>query len=108
VSHIPNAEAVLWEGKLIDFCDEYETVAVIRGVRNTKDFEYELIHAKYNREHNARAQAIFVPADEKYDGLSSTKIREVIAKGELSALEGSVHPDALTYIKQLNLKSERD
>ncbi len=102
ISHIPNAEAVMWSGMLVDFCDEYDIVAVIRGVRNIKDFEYELIHATWNREHNPRAQALLMPADPSFDCISSTKIREVIAKGKLSALEGSVHPDALTYIKQLN------
>lgn len=102
ISHIKNAEAILWSGMLIDFCDAYNIVAVVRGVRNPRDFEYEMIHAKYNREHNPRAQALFMPADPSFDSVSSTNIREVIAKGELSALEGSVHPDALTYIKQLN------
>ena len=102
ISHIANAEAVLWSGMLIDFCDEYNIVAVVRGVRNAGDFEYEMKHAKYNREHNPRAQALFMPADPSFDSISSTNIREVIAKGELSALEGSLHPDALAYIKQLN------
>ena len=102
ISHIANAEAVLWSGMLIDFCDEYNIVAVVRGVRDSRDFEYEMIHAKWNREHNPRAQALFMPADPSFDSISSTNIREVIAKGELSALEGSVHPDALAYIKTLN------
>lgn len=106
VAHIPNAEAVLWSGMLIDFCDAYGVVAVIRGVRNAADFEYEAIHARWNREHNPRAQALLMPAEEKYNSVSSTKIREAIAKGELSALEGSIHPDALTYIK--SLKTERN
>lgn len=106
VSEIPNAEAVLWQGRLIDFCDEYETVAVIRGVRDFKDFEYECIHAKYNREHNPRAQALFLPAEEGLSALSSTKIREVIAKGELSSLVGSIHPDAIAYIKNLIAEKE--
>ncbi len=106
VAHIKNAEAVLWDGMLIDFCDAYNIVAVVRGVRNSHDFEYEMIHAKYNREHNPRAQALFMPADPSFDCISSTNIREVIAKGELSALEESVHPDALTYIKQLNLNQK--
>lgn len=101
IAHIPNAEAVLWEGMLIDFCDKYDIVAVIRGVRDAKDFEYECLHARYNREHNPRAQALFMPADSKYDGISSTKIREVIVKGELSSLEESIHPNALTYIKSI-------
>lgn len=101
VAHIPNAQAVLWSGMLIDFCDAYDIVAVIRGVRNAADFEYEAIHARWNREHNSRAQALFMPADDRFCGLSSTKIREAIAKGELSALEGGLHPDALNYIKQL-------
>ena len=101
VAHIPNVEAVLWSGMLIDFCDAYDIVAVIRGVRNSEDFEYELKHAVWNREHNPRAQALLMPAETKYDSVSSTKIREAIVSGDVSYLEGSIHPDALTYIKSL-------
>lgn len=101
VSHIKNAEVVLYRGMLVDFCDEYGICAVIRGVRNAEDFNYEMIHAKYNREHNPRAQALFMPADEKFDTLNSTAIREAISQKKFAILEGSIHPYALAYIKTL-------
>ncbi len=101
ISHIKNAEAVLYGGMLIDFCDEYDTCATIRGVRNAEDLQYEMIHAKWNREHNPRAEALFVPAEERFDNLSSTKIRKAIAEGDILLLEGNLSPDALTYIKTI-------
>lgn len=101
VAHIKNAEAVLYRGMLVDFCNEYDICAVIRGVRNAEDFNYEMIHAKYNREHNPRAQALFMPSDEKFNALSSTKIRQAIEHRDFELLDGSVCPDALVYIKSI-------
>lgn len=102
VSHIKNAVPVAYGGMLIDLCDMYDISAVIRGVRGACDLEYEMKHAKWNREHNARAQTLFMPSDEKFGSLSSTAVREVIARGgDMSSLEGYISPDALAYIKTL-------
>lgn len=102
VAHIENAVPVMYAGRLIDFCDEYDISAVIRGLRGVCDLEYEMKHAKWNREHNSRAQTLFMPSDERYGALSSTAVREVLAgRGDMSALEGYIHPDALAYIKSI-------
>lgn len=103
IYHIKNAEPIIYGGMLIDLCDEYDIVAVIRGVRNCEDFEYEMKHAKWNREHNPHAQALFMPSEERFSSLSSTKIRTDLARGDFESLKEQIHPDALAYIKSLNL-----
>lgn len=104
ISHIENAEAVYFEGMLIDACDKLDAYAVVRGVRDAKDFEYELIHAKWNREHNEKIEVFLMPAESKFDTVSSTLVRNTIQMREnLDSIEGVLHKDAITYLKNKNL-----
>ena len=100
ISHIKNAEAVYYQGMLIDACDEFDIHAVIRGVRDSKDFEYEMIHASWNKAHNDRAEALFMPADQKFNNISSSYVKSVLLNGEdIENLRGILHDDVIEYIK---------
>ncbi len=102
ISHIENAKAVYFDGMLIDACDKLSAHAVIRGVRNSADFEYELIHANWNMEHNNKIEALFMPADSVYDGISSTAVREIIESGDnIDDLKCALHPKAIDYLKNI-------
>lgn len=79
---ISNAEVVEWGGMLIDAVDKFGVCAVIKGVRDEKDFVYEQKHAHWNVAHNPRAQTLYMPADISLDSVSSSLVRERIAKGE--------------------------
>ncbi len=104
ISHIENAEAVYFDGMLIDACDKLDAHAVVRGVRNSRDFEYELIHARWNMAHNDKIEVFFLPADPEFDSISSSMVREVIESGEnFDALKDALHPRAIEYIlKRVN------
>ena len=41
LAHIPNARAEMWDGLLADFAREKDACALIKGVRNGIDFEWE-------------------------------------------------------------------
>ena len=88
VAHIENVEAIARSGMLIDLCDELNVTAIVKGIRDAKDLEYEMIHAKWNREHNERAEALFLLADESFLSVSSTFVREMLERGETDALTG--------------------
>lgn len=101
VGHIPNVIPVYFDGMLIDACDEYDISAVVRGVRNAEDFEYEMIHARWNREHNERAETLFMPADPEFDKISSTLVKKIIFEDKNpDALEGFLHQNVINYIKK--------
>ncbi len=102
IAHIPNAVAVSSSGRLIDLCDELGASAIIRGLRDESDLHYEMIHAKWNREHNNRAQTIFMPCDEKFAYVSSTAARELISEKNFELLQDYLHADAVDYIKGMN------
>lgn len=100
VAHIKNAEVIYYDGMLIDACDTLNAYAVIRGVRNSRDFEYELIHARWNREHNDKIEVFFIPAEPSLTSVSSSMVREIIQAGEnFDKLEGVLHPEAIAYFK---------
>lgn len=99
VSHIENVEAIASSGMLIDLFDELGASAIVKGIRNEKDLEYELIHAKWNKEHNDRAETLLLPADEGLSAVSSTMVRELIAEERFDDLEKIMPPKALEWIK---------
>lgn len=49
-------------------------IAIIRGLRDTKDFEYEQTISDFNRTVNG-LNTIYIPCPEEYRGVSSTKLR---------------------------------
>ena len=102
LAHIPNVETIARCGMLIDLCDELGATAIVKGIRNAADLEYEMIHAKWNREHNERAETLFLPADEKLTAVSSTFVREKLKSGEYAALKGILADGAIEYIKNKN------
>lgn len=105
LSHIGNVEVIARSGMLIDLVDELGASAIVKGIRNDADLEYEMIHAKWNKEHNQKAETLFLPADEKLTSVSSTFVREKLLSGEPQALEGILALNAIDYIK--NRKQER-
>ncbi len=96
---ISNVEAISRSGMLIDLCDELEVTAIVKGVRSEKDFAYEMIHAKWNREHNERAETLFLPAEEGLSEVSSTVVRQAIVQEDYEALRGVVADAVIDWLK---------
>lgn len=62
-----------YDGLAIDYCNENDIQYILRGIRNSKDFEYEKQMADFNLE-NGRVTTILMPA--KSADISSTRVRE--------------------------------
>lgn len=72
---------VLPEGELLaNFVRERGSVLMVKGLRNTADFEYEAPMASMNR-HIAGVETAFIVGDPKYNHLSSTIVKEVAGYG---------------------------
>ena len=99
VAHIDNAEAIARSCMLIDLCDELKVTCIVKGIRNAADLDYEMIHAKWNKAHNEKAETLFLPADEGLTSVSSTEVRRIIESGNIDALSGIIHENALNYLK---------
>jgi len=74
-------------GLLAEFARTRGAVAIVRGLRASSDFEYELQMAQMNRHLYGELDTIFLPADAAGSFVSSSLVKEVASLGgEVSAL----------------------
>lgn len=78
VADLPNVEAELWPGLLVDFARRHGATAIIRGIRNATDFDAEQQMALINRSLDPELETLFLPAAPEYQYFSSTMAREMI------------------------------
>ena len=95
---LPNVRVISSDAKLIDLFDEIGATLIVKGIRNEEDYRYEQQHALYNRAHNERAETLYLPADARFDAVSSTLVRERLCRGE--AIDGLVPPSVAELIKK--------
>lgn len=68
-------------GLLVRFVDEVGAVAVVKGLRNAADFDYELQMERMNRHIAPGIETLFLPPAEEWRFLSSSLIKEVASLG---------------------------
>lgn len=68
------------EGLLAEYCRQRGVSAIVKGLRSSSDFDYELPMATMNRQLSG-VETVFLPAEAHYLHLSSTLIKEVAALG---------------------------
>ena len=60
-----------------NFAKKKNAIALVRGLRNTTDFEYENSISQINAHLNPELETVFLITDPSYAAISSTIIREV-------------------------------
>lgn len=81
---MPGTEVVKFNGLLVDFVKETGADAVVRGIRNPVDFEYELPLAQANYKLNYKADTIFLATLPEHSYISSSAVRELVRyKGDI-------------------------
>ncbi len=86
----PMVTVTSFSGLLMDYADRVGAKAVVRGVRSTKDYEYELPMVLMNRRLNPEIETVMLVASEENSYISSSLIKEVFNLG--GSIEGLV-PD---------------
>ena len=89
-----------YEGLTVDFAREIHATAILRGLRNVTDLNYEFQLALTNRA-IADIETVFVMSDEAYGFTSSTLIKQIAAGGEIKRLEKLLPPLVITRMKEL-------
>lgn len=96
VAHLSNVEVFGFSDLLAKVIQERQISAIIRGVRTTTDFEYELQLAALNRMLTKGVDSLFFPPAEKWAFVSSTIVREIyLHGGDVSELVPNAVFDAL-------------
>jgi pantetheine-phosphate adenylyltransferase len=93
LAHVASVRVVAFDGLLVDLCKKESACALIRGIRNGTDFDYETQLAAMNRKLLPTVETVFLLPDASLQCISSTLVRE-IAKlgGDVSSM---VHPDVV-------------
>ncbi|MDR6506657.1 pantetheine-phosphate adenylyltransferase [Arthrobacter oryzae] len=68
------------EGLLAEYCRQRGVSAIVKGLRSSSDFDYELPMATMNRQLSG-VETVFLPTEGHYLHLSSTLIKEVFTLG---------------------------
>lgn len=89
---------VLHSGLLAECAREMGATAIIRGVRQVKDFEYEFQMSLLNRHLNPEVTTVFLMPNVNYTYVASSIIKEVaMLGGDVSKF---VHPHVLTMLEK--------
>ena len=96
---LPGASVeVLHDGLLAEYARSAGAAAIVRGVRQVKDFEYEFQMSLLNRHLNPDVTTVFLMPNVKYTYVASSIIREVaLLGGDVSKF---VHPCVLGMLKK--------
>ena len=81
VAHLSNVEVFGFSDLLANVIKQHNISAIIRGVRTTTDFEYELQLASLNRLLTKGVDSLFFPPAEKWAFVSSSIVREIYLHG---------------------------
>ncbi len=76
----PTIEVRILEGLLVDFCREHSAQTIVKGLRFSSDFDYELQMAQLNYDLSA-IETILLPAHREFGTISSSMLREVALNG---------------------------
>lgn len=86
-------EVVSYEGLTVDFCKKVNAQYIIRGIRNSADFEFEKSIAEVNTKLSG-IETVFFIASAEHASISSSIVREVYKNGGVidSLVPSSVKP----------------
>lgn len=81
VSYLQGITVVPMEDGLVaEFCRREGASALIKGLRNGSDLDYEMPMAAFNR-HLTGVETVFLPTDGRYSHVSSSLIKEISSLG---------------------------
>jgi len=94
--NVANVLVLSFDGLIMDFCKTHNASAVVRGIRNLTDFDYEAQMAAMNRKLAPQVETVFLLPDANLACISSTLVREISKlKGDVSQM---VSPEVMSAL----------
>ena len=94
LSKLDNVKVDHFSGLLTDYVNDNNFDVVVRGLRATMDFEYEIQMAQMNAKlFNSTVETVFLMTDPKYSFISSSVVKEVSSLG--GCIDGLVPEEIL-------------
>ena len=94
-----------FDGLIMDFCATQGACAVVRGIRNLTDFDYEAQMAAMNRKLRPSVETVLLLPDAPVQCISSTLVREISKLGgDVTAMVSPAIAQALQHTHAAALK----
>ncbi len=78
----PTVEIDRYENLTADYCLKKGAKFILRGIRNSNDFEYERSISSINKEIGDGLETVFLISNPNYSFISSTIVREILRTGK--------------------------
>ncbi|HIX35958.1 MAG TPA: pantetheine-phosphate adenylyltransferase [Candidatus Limosilactobacillus merdigallinarum] len=106
VAGLSNVSVITSQGLTVDLMNQIGADYLLRGLRNSRDFEYEKDIAAMNQFLDDQVDTVFLLADPKYQHLSSSLLKEVaMTGGDISAyLPANINADLQKKLDDLKLR----
>jgi pantetheine-phosphate adenylyltransferase len=78
---LPTIEVQLYSGLTVDFCKNINASFILRGVRNSVDFDYEAAIARMNHSMEHSVETLLITSRPEFCAISSTIVREIYKSG---------------------------
>lgn len=98
VQGLDNISFDSFSGLLVDYCDDKNIDAIVRGLRAVSDFEFEMQMAQMNRKLSEKVETVFLTTSAEHSYLSSSIVKEV-ARFD-GKIEGLVPDYAIIKMKE--------
>ena len=99
---IAGVKVLPFDGLIMDFCAAHNACAVVRGIRNLTDFDYEAQMAAMNRKLRPQVETVFLLPDAQLACISSTLVREISKLG--GQVAQMVSPSIAAALTQVHAK----
>lgn len=93
-SHLPNVRVVYFKGLLVDYAYEQNIPVIVRGLRNTEDFNFELMLHQVGESQKMHLETFFIPSRQELSHISSG------AAKALQLEQGLIHEYVPLNVKQ--------
>lgn len=97
----PSVRVMAFDGLIMDFCRQQGACAVVRGIRNLTDFDYEAQMAAMNRKLHPGVETVLLLPQAELQCISSTLVREISKLGgDVSGMVSAGVAQALAPVLQ--------
>ncbi len=93
-----NVRIAQYDGLTVDFARSLHATAIVRGLRNVTDLNYEFQIALTNRA-IADIETVFIMSGEQYAFTSSTLIKQIASAGDIERLRLLLPPNVLQALQ---------
>lgn len=103
VKDIPNVEVDSFEGLTVEYAKKRGASVLLRGLRTSFDFEYEMQLSQTNHALYNEIKTVFLITKPKYNFISSSCVREILLnKGDITSFVPEEVQAYLTELPQLS------